>query len=126
MGSYKSTILYSIVLNVGTNLVGKLVELFLVQCFVSTGISIGSFFEGFNFVFGWGFHISLLNLLLNSSLELFRGDLSIVVGVDSFENLVRFFIGDTFFTFGGDLDGSGGGNEGDEGEFHLFVCLFYF
>ena len=106
-------------LDVGANLVGKLVELLWVQSLVGTGISISSLFECFDFVFSWCFHVSFLNLLLNSGSEFFSGDLTVVVGVNGFEDLVGFFVGDTFSSFLSDLDGRSGGDEGDKGEFHF-------
>ena len=92
---------------------------------VSTSISLGSSGELCNLFIGW-VDIVLLKVSLNSNGELFLGDLSITVGVDLFENSVRLTHGDTWFIFGGDLDGSGGGNDGDEGEFHLFCCFIIY
>ena len=65
--------------------------------------------------------MAFLNLSFDSGFELFLGDLTVVVGVNGIEDLVRFFVGDTFlsFNFCSDLDGRGGGDEGDKGEFHF-------
>ena len=63
--------------------------------------------------------MSFLNLCFDSGFELFSGDLTVVVGVNGIEDLVRFFVGDTFSSFLSDLDGRSGGDEGDKGEFHF-------
>ena len=70
--------------------------------------------------------MSFLNLLFDSGFELFLGDLTVIVGVNGFEDLVGFFHGDTFFPLSSDLDGRGGGDEGDKGEFHFDFVLFLF
>ena len=113
-------------LDISADLVGKGVELFFAQGVVGTGIGFGSSSECFDFILGWCFHVSFLNLVLNSGSEFFLGDLTVVVGVNGIEDLVGFFVGDTFFSFGSDLDGSGGGDEGDKGEFHFSFVLFCF
>ena len=67
-----------------------------------------------------------LKVSLNSNGEFFLGDLTVSVGVNLMEEFVRLLHGDTWFFFGSDLDGSGGGDEGEEGEFHLSLVLFCF
>ena len=116
---------YSVLaLNVGANLVGKAVELSWVQLVVSTGIFFSGTSESLNLGFGW-VDVVGLKVSLNSDGEFFFGDLTVSVGVNLLEYLVRLFHADTWFIFGGDSDGSGGGDEGEEGEFHFSFVLFF-
>ena len=112
-------------LNIGANLVGKFVELLWVQLSVSTGICNSGTCESLNLLFGWSFS-SGLKVFLNSNREFVFGDLTVVVGVNLFEETVGLFHADTWsIILSGDSDGSGGGDEGEEGEFHFSFVLFF-
>ena len=106
-------------------MVGKAVELHWVQLSVGTGIGGSSGGELCNLFLGW-VHVVLLKESLNSDSEFFLGDLTVVVGVNLFEDCVGLSHGDTWCFFGRDSDGSGGGDEGDKGEFHFSFVLFCF
>jgi hypothetical protein len=102
-------------------LVGKSVELGWVESLVSSGSISSSIGESSNLSSGW-VDVVFLEPLGDSRSE-FR-DLTITVFVNQFEDMVGIFIGDTFIS-SFDLDGGGGGDEGEEGEFHFELFVFY-
>ena len=99
-------------------MVGKFVELGWVEGVVGTGIGGGSSSELLNLLWGW-VDVVLLKVSCDSDGELFLGNLTIVVGIDFLEDSIGLSIGDTWSSLSGNFDGSGGGDEGDKGEFHF-------
>ena len=99
-------------------MVGKFVELGWVEGVVGTGVGDGSTSELFNLFSGW-VDVVLLKVSFDSDGELLLGNLTVVVGVDFLEDSVGLSIGDAWCSFSGEFDGSGGGDEGDKGEFHF-------
>jgi hypothetical protein len=51
--------------------------------------------------------------------------LTVIVGVDLMEDCIGLIHVDAWCSFWGDFDGRGGGDEGDKGEFHFDLVLFF-
>ena len=121
ISSWKGNIVF---FNIGANFVGKYVELNWAQLSVITGLLNSSTFESFNLGFCWVKVVSL-KVSFDSVGEFLLGDLTVSVGVNLMEDFVRLGHGDTWSFCSGDSDGSGGGDEGEKGEFHFSFVLFF-
>ena len=106
------------------DLVGKCVELGWVEGMVGTGIFNGSSGECCNFSSGW-INIVLSKVLFDSGGELGFVNLTVMVGIDMIEDILGFSSWDRTGWTRFDFDGRGGGDEGDKGEFHFDLVLFF-
>ena len=78
------------------NFVGKYVELCLVEGMVGSSFVFGGGLEFFDFGFGWVDIVSF-KVCFDGNGELFLGDLSVIVGINLFEDFVGLSLGDAWF-----------------------------
>ena len=104
-------------LDVSAEFVGEVVELNWVELVVSSGGGDDGIFSTMNLSSGWLEVWVGLEEPSDSSFSFSSTDLTVMVGVNLGEDFVRLIHGDTRSS--SDLDGGGGGDEGDKGEFHF-------
>ena len=121
----------SVNVEVRSELVDPLVEFSFWECLVFTSISFGSILNPFPVLFRWSV-VSGLGKSFESTDELLFVNLSIIVSVDSFKNLIWFWSANTLVlgcsstcSTTCNFHGRSSGNESNNSEFH-FLCFFVF